>query len=132
MINLGEQWVEEIDGKEHLVKLVESHINDTKRCGSCMFYNQSKNLCTLPKGVKHISEIGCLRRFLIIKDLGILNDDGCLPSSFGEYPTVATPSEDNGEWCVYAFLNEGKKLIKDEEAWGNTKQEAIDVWNRRV
>ena len=120
MRNLGEQWVEEIDGKEHMLKAVSNHTGTCKGCDL-----QVVEHCYGTCG----ADYGCN---FIVKDLGILNADGCLPSSFGEYPTIAAPSEDNGEWCVYAFLNEGKKLIKDEEAWGETEQEAIDVWNRRA
>ena len=67
---------------------------------------------------------------IVVKDLGILNEDGCLPSDFGVYPEVYehTLMGIDG-YMVKAYTSEphiGKY------AWGNTKQQAIDAWNRRA
>jgi len=122
MRKLGEQWVEEINGKYHMVKAVKQ----TNKCSGCVFctsiwcadHNQSER------------DFDCMT--MIIKDLGILNEDGCLPSSWGEYPTIEAPSEEGEAWCIYAFLAKDGSVIKKECAWGETEQQAIDAWNRRV
>lgn len=97
MRKLGDQWIEVIDGKEHMLK------------------------CT---GLADDMSI-------IIKDLGILRE-GKLPSSFGVYPTTEAPSEENEPWCLYAWLAKDGKIIRKEQAWGETEQEVKDAWNRRA
>ena len=109
---LGEQWVEEIDGKKHIVKAVKGLCEN---CGVSHLCNLSSD-CPMAWG-------------LVGKDLGILNEDGCLPSDFGVYPEVYehTLMGIDG-YMVKAYTSEphiGKY------AWGKTKQQAIDAWNRR-
>jgi hypothetical protein len=58
------------------------------------------------------------------KDLGPVNEDGCLPSPWGGYPKII--HEDN-LWCVE--IHEPVLVCTDEYP---TKQEAIDAWNRRA
>jgi hypothetical protein len=67
---------------------------------------------------------------IIIKDLGILNEDGCLPSDFGVYPEVYEHvlMGING-YMVKAYIPDPHV---GKYAWGKTKQEAIDAWNRRA
>jgi len=130
MRNLGEQWVEEIDGKEHMVKLVEGNLDRTHRCDGCAFHNEYKKLCEIRGGAKHISEVGCARQYLIIKDLGVLNEYGCLKSDFGIYPAIYR----------HVIMGVNGYMVKacatdpyvGKYAWGKTKQQAIDAWNRRV
>ena len=135
---LNEQWVELIDGQEHMVKLVEGKVDRANRCGGCAFRNEYKKLCEIRGGVKHISEVGCARQHLIIKDLGVLNEDGCLPSPLGGYPKIIHEVDqnrtENGEdvhydnlWCVE--IHEPFLICTNEYP---TKQEAIDAWNRRA
>lgn len=120
MRKLGEQWVEEIDGKPHMVKAVKQ----TNKCSGCVFctsiwcadHNQSER------------DFDCST--MIIKDLGILNEDGCLPSDFGVYPEVY----EHMLVGINGYM--AKAYISDPHvgkyAWGKTKQEAIDAWNRRT
>lgn len=84
MRKLGDQWIEIIDGKEHMVKAVEG-----ENCQGCMYSSCQRfaeaafwqcrsegEICPFDTGE------------LIIKDLGILND-GCLQCPFcGEYPAT--------------------------------------------
>jgi Lar family restriction alleviation protein len=121
MRKLGEQWVEEIDGKEHMVKAVKQ----TNKCSGCVFctsiwcadHNQSER------------DFDCMT--MIIKDLGILNEDGLLPCPFcGEYP-----ENDTKDYCQFGFVV--RHVCKNNKtAMGTsnykTKQEAIDAWNRRA
>lgn len=119
---LGEQWVEQgfHDNKMHIYKAIELIGKPCQGCcnlglgGECFWES--------PKYCRN----GC---DYIIKDLGILNEEGCLPSDFGVYPEVYehTLMGIDG-YMVKAYTSEphiGKY------AWGNTKQEAIDAWNRR-
>ena len=117
---IGEQWVEELDGKKRMLKAVEGTYN----CNGCVY------LCDNGK-CSHESIIECpvYKIDAIIKDLGILNEDGCLPSDFGVYPEVYehTLMGIDG-YMVKAYTSEphiGKY------AWGKTRQQAIDAWNRR-
>ena len=125
MKELGEQWVEEIDGQEHMVKAVKP----VELCQGCL-YNGNGGGCWW-SGFDDECEMGS--RF-IIKDLGILNEDGCLPSPWGGYPKIVRVGREG--FCTYKvrfYLKHGKvygfTLI---EVTGNTRQEAIDAWNRRA
>lgn len=110
---LNEQWIEVIDGKMHMYKAVEG---PCERCDISHTCNLSAD-CHIECG-------------LIAKDLGILNEDGCLPSDFGVYPEVYEH--------VLVGINGymAKAYISDPHvgkyAWGKTKQEAVDAWNRRA
>jgi hypothetical protein len=120
MRKLGEQWVEEIDGKPHMVKAVKQ----TNKCSGCVFctsiwcsdHNQSER------------DFDCMT--MIIKDLGVLNEDGCLPCPFcKEYPDLIEESDENDE-AIYTVEHECSVLI--EVGWWHDRQQAIDAWNRRV
>ena len=117
---LGEQWIEEIDGKKHMLKAV----NYSEGCNGCIFlrYN-SYEFYTCDRG-----RLGCpVDNGMIIKDLGILNEDGCLPAPWDKelYPDFYHASKTL--WCVHAESND-----LEMKAVGNSKQEAIDAWNRRM
>lgn len=135
MRKLGDQWVEVIDGREHMLKAIKqpeeySHINSRIHpCFKCFFqmddydcaYPLDKWVCDMQRGV-------------IIKDLGVLNDDGCLPSPWGGYPTITRVGSEG--FCTYKV----RSYLKNEEAYGftlievigDTRQQAIDAWNRRA
>ena len=114
MRKLGEQWVEELDGKKHMLKAAEA-INKGHVCNGCAFNNGTCDYkgdeCPVPKGC-------------YIKDLGILNEDGLLPCPFcGEYPEKLVG---NDTWCWYACN------CRCELGVSATRKEAIDTWNRRA
>jgi hypothetical protein len=124
MKELGEQWIEELDGKKHMYKADEA-INKGHVCNGCVFNNGTCDYqgdeCPVPKGC-------------YIKDLGIINENGCLPSPWGGYPKIVRVGRE--DFCTYKvrfYLKHGRvygfTLI---EVTGNTRQEAIDAWNRRA
>lgn len=111
---LNEQWIEELDGKRHMLKAVE---NLYETCQGCTFGCESCDVChyCLADGGK----CPVNKMDMVIKDLGVLNEDGLLPCPFcGEYP--------------------GKRVGNDTWKCGceigaiATWQEAIDAWNRRA
>jgi hypothetical protein len=120
---LNEQWVLEINGVKHMVKAVEGI------CIDCFLENGSR--CTrsdeCPAGDQGD---------YIIKDLGILNDDGLLPCPFcGEYPLVENAYEGvsghntpDGFWRISCFGKNHEMAFFS----GKTRQQAIDAWNRRA
>ena len=139
---LNEQWVEVIDGKRHMLKAVPPlSIYDGKSingrtCHGCSFVDEWDDDCTLKNPPCRISEHKAGP--FIIKDLGILNEDGCLPSPWGGYPKIIHEVDqnrtENGEdvyydnlWCVE--IHEPVLVCTDEYP---TKQQAIAAWNRRL
>ena len=126
MRKIGEQWVETLkDGTRHMFKLVEED-----GFGHRWVFMETGNGFEINLDVDS-SCSDSEPKITCIKYLGILNDDGCLPSSWGEYPTIEAPSEGGEAWCVYAFLAKDGSVIKKECAWGETEQEAIDNWNKK-
>lgn len=127
--NLNEQWVvKEDDGKFHMYKAVEG-----ENCKGCTF----GKMCS-GSGLINVHvcdrEDDCPLKFAdtVIKDMGVISEDsGCLPASWGEYPTISVPSYEKEPWCVYAYLRRKEVVIKQEKAWGDTEQEAVDNWNKR-
>jgi len=107
---LNEQWIEELDGKKHMLKAVQSdHL-----CSGCAF--SCTTFCRDPLMSKR--DIDC-SKMIIIKDLGVLNDDGLLPCPFcGEYPEKLVG---NDTWKCGCELGVSA-----------TRQQAIDAWNRRA
>ena len=64
------------------------------------------------------------------KDLGHVNEDGCLPCPFcGEYPTLKEELDENGS-RIYAIEHECN--IDMTTGWDHDKQTVIDAWNRRA
>ena len=124
---LNEQWVEELDGKRHMVKAIEP----TDLCQGCL-YNGNGGGCWR-SGFDDDCEMGS--RF-IIKDLGILNNFGMLPCPFcGEYPLVENAYEGvsghntpDGFWRISCFGKNHEMAFFS----GKTRQQAIDAWNRRA
>ena len=120
MRNLNEQWIEVIDGQEHMMKAVKAVIGGS--CQGC-FYNNDYGVCASGN-----FQDCCQGSDIIVKDLGILRlKDGVLPCPFcGEYPEVSYADEyveiscENMECKIASMTLEDKRL-----------QQAIDAWNRR-
>jgi hypothetical protein len=119
MKNLGDQWIEIIDGEEHMVKLVEAERGN--ECPLCIFHSIKKGGCQ--------SKYYCPGRKKTIKDLGILNKDGCLPNGWGEYPHVEGV-RDTKTWVVWYRCVTRMGVYCTTDSY-KTKEEAIDAWNRR-
>ena len=124
MHKLGEQWVEVIDGQEHMLKVVEKVSEKSYDCTGCIF-NGHNGTCryhsqNCPSGeVEHG----------YIKDLGILNEDGCLPCPFcGGYPKIIHPTE-NMPVVSIVHTGLGHRILLE---FFSSEQQAIDAWNRRV
>ena len=126
MRNLGEQWIVEIDGVKHMVKAVKQRkeISNIEfkihPCRKCLFQIDDCDCAYPSSGWKCDMEKG-----LIIKDLGPVNEDGCLAEErTGKFPTISFSCD---EWCIE--YNEDYISVA---CFGVTKQEAIDAWNRRT
>jgi len=128
MKKLNEQWIEVIDGQEHMMKAVKSF--DGKSCNTCIYfgdmrceYKQKHNVSSCPTGGSRIEP-----NDIIVKDLGILRlRDGVLPCPFcGEYPSIKTVE---GEYSV-RHVCPNWTLVGTK--YYDTKQKAIDAWNRRL
>ena len=118
MRKLGEQWIEVIDGQEHMLKAVEQSGAIGDECRGCMYNDSYGNCIVFPNGP-------CVGEQIIIKDLGILKD-GCLSCPFcGEYPEVIRDElfgwesfcDGVGHYAVCRYFK--------------TSKQAIDAWNRR-
>ena len=121
MRKLGEQWIEVIDGQEHMVKAVKP----VELCQGCL-YNGNGGGCWW-SGFDDECEMGY--RF-IIKDLGPVNEDGCLAEErTGLFPKVSQVFDNL--WKAFIYVNNDLEHI-EVVVYGKTKQQAIDAWNRRT
>ena len=125
MRTLGEQWVENgrmykaVEGPKIVNGLMEGNT-----CHGCCHVDNWDDDCL------HPSKLCPVGKGVIIKDIGPVNKDGCLPSDFGVYPEVYEHMfmGING-YKVNAYITDphvGKYAL------GETRQEAIDAWNRRA
>lgn len=133
MHKLGDQWIEIVDGQEHMFKAVEqAKTINADVCGGCYFgvcgdicHDGALHVCGYGEGKCPLDNVDW-----VIKDLGMLNEYGCLPSDFGVYPEVYEHTLIGIDgYMVKAYTSEphiGKY------AWGETEQQAIDAWNRRT
>ena len=137
MREIGEQWIEEIDGKRHMVKAVEG-----ESCKGCTFGMMHKG-----SGLNDIHvcdrEDDCPLEYsnTVVKDLGPVNEDGVLACPFcGEYPIVKRIEEQEGK-CIVAQVvcTKGDLGVLEHGDNGHvlwfmrtTRQQAIDAWNRRA
>ena len=109
---IGEQWVEVIDGQEHMVKAVEKN----GKCTGCIYLYQQDRCHAVCRHTSAWTSVECEYKVI---DLGILNNYGMLPCPFcGEYP---------GKRVGYDNWKCGCK-IGAIATW----QEAVDNWNRRA
>lgn len=126
-MKLGEQWIEMIDGQEHMVKAVEKVSEKSYDCTGCIF-NGHNGTCMYHSQNCPLGEV----EHGYIKDLGILKD-GLLPCPFcGEYPKVSSYGY-RGEPKEYGIFHLCKdSYSKIETQHYATTQQAIDAWNRRA
>jgi Lar family restriction alleviation protein len=117
MKKLGDQWIEIIDGQEHMVKAVAP----IELCKGCCFNCNQGGCCW--KGFDDCQ----MGSFFIIKNLGILNEDGLLPCPFcGEYPVVQPENSRAGFGC---HCDKCKCAVSGLH---ESMQEVMDEWNRRA
>lgn len=117
MKQLGDQWIEIIDGQEHMVKVGLSMKGEA--CRGCIYMGRVDE-CLHPYGCPMQNQFDPTT---IVKDLGILRD-GVLHCPFcGEYPVLS--NNDNGYFvaCDNCYIPQSAE---------QTEQEAKDAWNRRV
>jgi len=128
-MKLGEQWIEIIDGVEHMVKAV----GVKEGCLDCSHYHQEQG-CTHDEGNGH----DCY----ITKDLGVLKD-GYLPDVYGKYPSE--------EWRDSTMFEPRTLVVSTKDAADNNdteiyqtvyvkcngyppvymRERARNAWNRR-
>jgi hypothetical protein len=127
-MKLGEQWIEMIDGQEHMVKAVEKVSEKSYDCTGCIF-NGHNGTCMYHSQDCPLGEV----EHGYIKDLGILKD-GRLHCPFcGEYPTIKSGQDSDGwsyvELACGNYLHRMTGYLSDLESF---KQQLIDAWNRRA
>ena len=137
MKTLGEQWIVEIEGVRHMVKLCQSNPKEVGTCSGCIHHSWNEGDWCDVAPLKACVEFG-----YIIKDLGTVNDEGLLSSPWykGLFPQIVhevnskriNPQAGEEEIIkdLWYVVLEGNPLICTDEFF--TKQEAIDAWNRRV
>jgi len=120
MHKLGDQWIEEIDGKEHMVKVGLSMKGEA--CRGCIYMGRVDE-CSHPCGCPMKNQFDPTT---IVKDLGPVNEDGCLPAPWdtATYPYLGIYK---GKYSCYAE-DDGITI----RTIGDTGQQAIDTWNRRA
>ena len=117
---INEQWIENgrmykaVKGPKIVNGLMEGNT-----CHGCCYVDKWDDDCLNPNQACPVG------KGVIVKDLGPVNEDGLLPCPFcGEYPNL----ENNG-YFWYCCTNDD---CLAEVGTGKTKQEAIDIWNRRA
>ena len=132
MRKIGEQWIEEIEGVRHLLKVIGNEHNAT--CMGCSFsyWNDPYEAVTC----FFEDEVGscpvCQRGGFAVRDLGPVNEKGVLGCPFsGKYPHIENflsmeGKEESRVWCVVC----AGRVYACTKLY-NTEQEAIDAWNRR-
>ena len=117
MHKLNDQWIEVIDGQEHMVKEVSALSYGD--CNGCFLFTVA--------GCGKVTDFAPCSHDTIIKDLGILKC-GCLPCPFcGEYPNIFDAESTHGQFCIGCpSCHNGFSDLDCENL-----QQAIDTWNRR-
>ncbi|MFA7133144.1 MAG: hypothetical protein WC108_07590 [Bacteroidales bacterium] len=120
--NIDDSWIEKIEGKRHLVKRVEKKSN----CSGCIYLFQQDRVhvaCQHPSAWTG-KDFPCK-----VIDLGEINKDGCLAEErTGKFPVIKTISNEVSEIWFVSYKGNGLCVVAN----GETKQEAINRWNRRV
>jgi len=118
MKKLGEQWIETIDGEQHMVKAVANN----QTCYMCRFAGD-RLVCTASQEIQNGCDSGWN---YCIKDLGPVNEEGCLamPCDKNVFPEIEKVN--NSVW--FAKAQSGTVYM---ESWGIGRKGAVDSWNRR-
>ena len=122
MRTLGEQWIVEIDGIMHMVKLCQSNPKEISTCGGCIYHSWNEGDWCDMAPLKPCGEVG-----YIIKDLGPVNEDRLLACPFcGEQLKII-------DWTngFYAKCSNVACAIGVTNSFP-TKQELINKLNRRA
>jgi len=139
MRQLGEQWVEMIDGVPHMMKVVESLSKE--RCIGCTMA-RSTSLTLNYDIMTNCALKGCkLNSSFIIKDLGIVNEEGFLPFPWDStsYPHVLVHF--SNEWtnkpCIYYIFSHTTDRETGFPSFSiymsrRTLDELRFVWNTRM
>ena len=137
MKDINEQWIQisRRDNNLHMLKAVESYNHNDYICigcdMACDFYSEEpRAFCNAGDEIMYQCNCGAYFR---IKDLGIVDENGCLPEErTGMYPDIEyIPPDDihtKGVWFI---------SLDDEVddihviVYGDTKEEALFKWNKR-
>ena len=132
MRQLGEQWVEEVDGVQHMVGKVAC--KKDMPCHGCAFgyfdmtiEHTRIHTCTC---TFHCDDDGTY----VYKDLDPVNKDGLLACSFcKEFPKGVSKGTEYKNDCEISifYIEHSCKVIQTTE-FAYSEQEAIDAWNRRA
>lgn len=96
MREIGEQWIEELDGVRRMVKLCESNYKEIGTCGGCIYHRWDEGDWCDVAPLKACVEFG-----YIVKDLGPVNEDGFLREErSGQYPDISHDKR-NGVYEAY-------------------------------
>ena len=123
MYQLNEQWVEDYGTVKHMVKAVEQEQPECceSSCDFCCFEHFHCNRA-------RIADCKFGKNY-IVRDLGPVNEDGCLPCPFcGEFTTLKYELDENDE-SIYAVEHECSVYITT--GWNHDKQAVINTWNGR-
>lgn len=121
MRNLGEQWIEIIDGQEHMVRAVEKISEKSYDCTGCIF-NGHNGTCMYHSQDCPLGEV----EYGYIKDLGILKC-GLLPCPF----CVEYPEHQVDEFGGHQYFCDGDSHSCRVGSF-LTIQQSKDEWNRRA
>lgn len=123
MHQLGDQWIELIDGVEHMVKAVEPF----ELCQGCLFNCNQGGCCWKGFDSCHMGS------YFIIKDLGNLKDDMLQCPFCGEYPSLVDHDNFGDGWhhVILSCCHYKHEMIGYSSDVKSFEQQAIDAWNRR-
>lgn len=127
MKNLGDQWIELIDGVEHMVKAVEKVSEKSYDCTGCIF-NGHNGTCRYHSQDCPLGEV----EHGYIKDLGILKNGLLQCYRCGGYPDIIGEDKDGLKAFFHLCKGDGEWMVKMESRYYATEQLAKDAWNRRA
>ena len=129
---VGDQYTEVMkDGKLHMLKVERSGASCLGCCYMTDCPKDHNGSCCSRENHKPCEEKCSYDPDFIIRDLGILNEDGLLACPFcGEFPTLKDELDENYE-SIYAIEHECEAVVITT-GWNHDKQQVKDAWNRRA